>query len=127
MCICLDYFIESHRVISYTSTVTCYPLKIKSLPLPLPLPLIPKGKELRLTVGWYFMWNSWSVTISDFRRTTTNSFPEFLFSQRDPRGEVEPQIVFTYNVISNECKFCNQQVFLTVMMHTRSLESMTEA
>ena len=39
LCICLDYFIEGHRVISYTSTVTCYPLKIKSLPLPLPLPL----------------------------------------------------------------------------------------
>ena len=39
LCICLDYFIEGHRVISYTSTVTCYPLKIKSLPLPLlPLP-----------------------------------------------------------------------------------------
>ena len=34
LCICLDYFIEGHRVISYTSTVTCYPLKIKSLPLP---------------------------------------------------------------------------------------------
>ena len=84
--------------------------------------LTPKGKELRLTVGWYFMWNSWSVTISELRRTMTNSFPEFLFSQRDPRGEVEPQLVFTYNVISNECKFCNQQVFLTVMMHTRSLE-----
>ena len=32
LCICLDYFIEGHRVISYTSTVTCYPLKIKSLP-----------------------------------------------------------------------------------------------
>ena len=40
LCICLDYFIEGHRVISYTSTVTCYPLKIKSLPLPLPLPVL---------------------------------------------------------------------------------------
>ena len=44
LCICLDYFIEGHRVISYTSTVTCYPLKIKSLPLPLPLPL-PISRE----------------------------------------------------------------------------------
>ena len=43
LCICLDYFIEGHRVISYTSTVTCYPLKIKSLPLPLPLRLQETG------------------------------------------------------------------------------------
>ena len=24
--------------------------------------LTPNGNELRLTVGWYFVWNSWSVT-----------------------------------------------------------------
>ena len=39
--------------------------------------LTPKGKELRLTVGWYFIWNLWSVTTSDFReprQTRSQSF-----------------------------------------------------
>ena len=49
LCICLDYFIEGHRVISYTSTVTCYPLKIKSLPLPLPLP-VPENLMLGIAL-----------------------------------------------------------------------------
>ena len=83
--------------------------------------LTPKGNELRLTVGWYFVWNSWSVKATDFRRTTTNSFPEFLFSQRDHRGKVEPQLVLTNNVIRTQS--LQPASILPVMMHTRSLES----
>ena len=55
LCICLDYFIEGHRVISYTSTVTCYPLKIKSLPLPLPLRnmCIPRDRRFQFSLPWH--------------------------------------------------------------------------